>query len=219
MKPLLAIIALAVGGCATFKPLAGGGTGATLGGLMAPTSATLKQPQNPETASTQVIKRTESRTYGKAPSPRRAPQSYAPSVLPQVEANPAPEVITETVTEEVTSTVGASQKDTSREIAAKMASMRPVQMFGVLLLVVAAAMFHPIVKGFVGAGKDMQMWVAVAGLVCVFGPQLLAGNERMLLIGAMLGLAGLYLSTRLSYKNGLLDANKNGIPDKDETKA
>jgi len=119
--------------------------------------------------------------------------------------------------ERSSATIGAAQKDTAREIAAKLSSARPVQVVGVILILAALAMFHPAVAA-ITASRTFQMATGAVGLFLIFAPFVVVGNEKLLLLAGIGVPAGWFFIHRHGKLQGLVDANKNGIPDDQEAK-
>ncbi len=215
MKALALLLLLPLAGCAFApKPLSGGRSTSTLGG----DKVEIQAPENPATETKQTTKKTTVRKFAKAPaSNRNSPATVANSAtVEESPVQPAPQIEEETVTQEVTVEIGAAQKDTSRELAAKLQSMRPMQFLGAAFLIAALAMFHPAVRLLMGSSREMQIMVGAAGLFLIFAPQFIAGNELLIMGVTVGGLVALYVIKRSSYKSGIIDANKNGIPDDQE---
>jgi hypothetical protein len=120
----------------------------------------------------------------------------------------------ESVTEtEVKTSVGAAQKDTAREIGAKLAAMRPVQYVGFILILAALAMFHPVVRS-VTMSSTLQMVTGAVGILLIFLPMVIVGNEVILLV-AGIGIPTVWFFVHKHGKlQGLVDANKDGIDDR-----
>lgn len=122
------------------------------------------------------------------------------------------------VTETLRTSMGTAAEDYARKdwasiakLEAKLRSYGSIKLLGMGLILAALAMFHPAVRA--ATGTRIQVWTGAAGVALVFGAQMLAGNETLVLILAVVGLAAFYTFRRAGYKDGLLDANKNGIPD------
>lgn len=164
----LAIVACAVG-CA-FAPLRPGTSS------ISPQGITFKQSENPAQQSTQVYeKSTVIEPAGKLPDD------------PQVVSRP----LKTTTTERVSTTLGASQKDTGREIAAKLSSLKGVVWVGVLVFLFgAASAFYPPLKIIVGSTTTSAV-ACVAGLALIVLPSLIVGNE-VLMISVAIGAVLLY---------------------------
>lgn len=122
-------------------------------------------------------------------------------------------------TEEVHTKIGAAQKDTAREMAAKLGSMRPVMWVGILLFLFGASSFvWPITKAIIGGSVTTSAVITAAGVALIALPAMIVGNE-MLILGGGAGAAALYwFSHRHGKLQGLVDANKNGIDDREEAK-
>jgi len=156
---IAAFIAIAVGAilglcsCGTVRPQSGGGTTTTLGGGSAPTTVRTDAPENPQTPTTTTVEKTTERTYeippttdGSATASVRssdrehsetAPSSDdgsrgAPVAAPSTSS---PHVLHERTVERSTTTIGTAQKDTARELGARLANLRGVMWVGVLLLI------------------------------------------------------------------------------------
>ncbi len=182
--------------------------------------ATLAQPENPNAESGQAItyERTTEVSIPVEASTTTATTFPDGRTVTVTETLPAGTVKRESVKQGVVQNVSGSWKDTARELGAKLASYRPIQFFGAALILSAAAMFHPVFRAVVGGGKSTQMAVASVGVLMVFGPSLVVGNEKILIVAGLGFLAWHYLSSRLAYKEGIVDANNNGIPDDKEGK-
>jgi len=93
------------------------------------------------------------------------------------------------VTERVKTKIGAAQKDTAREMGAKLASLKGVVWVGLLLFVAGAASFvWPPLKAIVGSATTSAVAVA-AGIALMALPSLIVGNEILILclgVGAVL---------------------------------
>jgi len=93
--------------------------------------------------------------------------------------------------ERVETHIGAAQKDTAREVAAKLSSLKGVVWIGVLVFLFgAASLFYPPLKLIVGSTTTSIMAIA-AGLALIVLPSLLVGNE-LLILGVAGGGLGIY---------------------------
>ena len=111
-------------------------------------------------------------------------------------------------TERVETKIGASQKDTAREIGAKLASLRPVMYVGIVIFLFgAASLFWPPLKLLVGSTTTSLVAIA-AGISLIVLPSLVAGNE-ILILAVALGALGLYwFSHRHGKARGELESMK-----------
>ncbi len=163
MKWLL-LAALVLSGCSSFGPLKPGF------GTSAP-GVVFQQSANPADASEQTYKKT--------------------TITEPVTRLPEERPVKITTLEEVHTVLGAAQKDTAREIGAKLSSLKGIVWVGVLLFVVgAASAFYPPLKVIVGSVTTSAV-ISAAGLALIVLPSLIVGNEVLILcIGV--GAAGLY---------------------------
>ena len=96
------------------------------------------------------------------------------------------------VTEEVHTKIGAAQKDTAREIGAKLSALRGVTWIGVLLFIfgVASAVV-PWLKVLVGGSVTTSAVISAAGLALLILPTLVVGHE-ILILSVAVGAAALW---------------------------
>jgi hypothetical protein len=201
---------LLVSGCNTgaLRPLKGGAAKIEpVGNLAADVNLTLEPPDNPSTPSSQTTRDVREEKYVFAQPTERVTETKLAdgSVTKVTEVIPAGTVKVVSSTRDTNQQIGAAQKDTSREISAKLASFQPVQYVGIALLLVAAAMFHPAVRVAISGGKEVQMATAAIGLTLIFGPTLFVGNERIILFAGIGSLFVIYALSRLSYYKGRAD--------------
>jgi hypothetical protein len=97
---------------------------------------------------------------------------------------------TGTTTEEVHTKIGAAQKDTAREVAAKLSSLKGIVWLGVLIFLfgVASAVYPPL-KLLVGGSVTTSAVITAAGLALIVLPTLIVGHELLILAGSV-GAAG-----------------------------
>lgn len=199
--PIIAclLVCLPLGGCQGLRPQRGGVSTATLGGTSAPTVVTSGAPENPQTPTTTTVEKTTTREFtASAPElshrEHRAQAESAPSNASVPSDRPSvPSVsksdvlVREVVSERATTQTGAAQKDTARELGARMANMRGVMWVGVLLLVGG-----PLVGWKLGWLTN-GLIAGATGLGLIILAQVLPGNE------AWLGLAGLGLMPLVAF--------------------
>ena len=125
------------------------------------------------------------------------------------------------IKETLVTSLGINQHDQARDdwaavrkLEAKLKSYSGIKLFGFALILAALAMFHPAVRAI--TGTTGQVATGATGLVLVFGSQALAGNETMVAIVAVVGLAVYLFARRHGQLQGMVDANKNGIDDRRE---
>lgn len=214
MHALLAAVLLVsatLAGCSVLqpgpKPQRGGSATVSRPTAVSPATATITQPENPTGSSKQETKEQEATTYIFPQATEVVTETKQPdgSSIVVTEKIPAGTKKIVSASRDVRQEIGAAQKDDSREITAKLASFKPVQYVGIALLLVAAAMFHPLVRGAIGGGKEIQMATAGIGVALIFGPSLFVGNERLILLGGLAVLLVTYGLSRLAYYKGKHD--------------
>jgi hypothetical protein len=209
MRALFLFVVLAVlSGCATFKPQKGGQVKTSLSPTG--TSAEATQPENPADKAEQATSRTEKReTPVSMPTAQitetKAPDGTVTTTRVEFSSVTAKEEVSQTAS----ATVGAAQKDTARELAAKLAAMRPIQFAGIACLVFAAAgLFYAPLRIILGGGKQFPIAIGLLGAGLVVAPQLIAGNETLILIGAAVAAFVYWMSIRLTRKEAEADLLK-----------
>lgn len=127
-------------------------------------------------------------------------------------------------TEEVHTKIGAAQKDTAREMAAKLGSLRGVIWVGIIVFLFGvASAVHPYVKALVGGSMTTSAVIAAAGLAMIVLPSLIVGHE-VLILSVAGGAAALYF---FAHRHGgvraevktlreFMDVNRNGVDDREE---
>jgi hypothetical protein len=229
---LFPILFALVVGC-NYRPLKPGTTGVTTSanGM----HAELKQPENPAQTSAQdieetvsekivippgarvAIPRTQSQTNGTSTNAAAPSTDYANWFLAD-----KPVTIERTTKRSAGTKIGAAQKDTARELQAKLASVRWISWVGIVF--VAAGIFS-----FTQWGAVMMLPVRakfgliIAGGVLVFAPMVIAGNEALIIcIVVGCGIAWFLYekyhesNTERAYLKGKLDANGDGVDDRVE---
>jgi len=156
--------------------------------------AELVQSENPQAESTQVVERES--VY----APTNTAYVFNPAVWPSYPVR---------TVERVTTTIGAAQKDTSREIAAKLAATRPALWVGIGFIVLAGvfawkAWFTP---AAISAG---------VGLSLMLFSQAIATHTTLMLIIAGAALA-IFVVFR-AYDKGKLDSILPDNLDRNPTK-
>jgi hypothetical protein len=218
---LFAMLLVALAGCSLVRPFQSVQKGgkARVSGLQGLTSASqdMSQPENPKDAATQNRDETiESVTV----IPEGSTEDF---ITTDSQGKPAtnrltykkPTTRTYRHVLKAAQSVGAAQKDTGREIAAKLAAARPVQYMGVILVLAACAMFHPVVRAFV-ASTTVQAVVGAVGLSMIFGPMVIVGHEGLMIGGGLVLILIVFFMHRHGRLQGIVDANRNGIDDRTE---
>jgi hypothetical protein len=115
--------------------------------------------------------------------------------------------------------LGAAQKDTARELSAKLASLSGIVWVGVVVFLFGlASMFYPPLQALIGS-ITTSMMIAAGGVALMILPSLVVGNELLILAGVA-AVVGLYFfAHRHGQLRGLVDADKNGVDDRLEVPA
>jgi hypothetical protein len=230
MKTVLLCITLSLmAGCA-MRPLRPGA--ATIKSAAPSTgaqfSSELKQPENPAQSAAQNFERTTETTLP-LPAGTRVEERMvsrdekkpdaAPVVTEKTIVLSAPAVQTTRTVEKAGTTIGAAQKDTARELGAKLASLRGIVWVGVVMFLFGiATLAYPPLRAIIGS-VTTSVAIIIGGIALMVLPTLIVGNELIILGGVALGVAGWFFAHRHGRLQGFVDANKNGIDDRTEAAA
>ena len=222
MKKLLLIIpVLALAGC-TIAPLKGG-RATTLSKPTQGIEQTVVQSDNPAAVSKQDQETVRTKTYT-VPSGSRlvetrvsADASGAPITNAQTMIISAPMAVTEHEETRAKSELGAAQKDTARELSAKLASLKGIVWVGVIVFLFGiGSMFYPPLKAIIGSITTSAA-ITVGGLALIVLPTVIVGNE-LLIMGGVAAAVGLwFLAHRHGQLRGQVDAGA-GVASNSETK-
>lgn len=231
MKTLLLFSTLAfVVGCASTRPLRPGTSKIT--SSAPPTGAQfaseLKQPENPAQSAAQNFERTTETTL---PLPvgtkvqertithdERQPTA-PPVVIEKVITLEKPTVQTTRTVEKAGTIIGAAQKDTARELGAKLASLKGIVWVGVVMFLFGiATLAYPPLRVIIGS-VTTSLAIMAGGVALMVLPTLVVGNELLILGGVAAAVGGWFLAHRHGQLKGFIDANKNGIDDRKEARA
>lgn len=107
--------------------------------------------------------------------------------------------------------LGAAQKDTARELAAKLASLKGIVWLGVgLFLFGLATLFYPPLKLLVGSVTTSAA-ITAGGLALIVLPTLIVGNEILILAGVATAVGLWFLAHRHGQLRGLVDAAESEV--------
>ena len=191
LAALFSILAACTGCAGAFTRAQKGGTAhSQIGGLAkVPLTQELRQPENPAAAAVQTARVQEERTIT-YPAGSRFSEIETTGTNETTRVISVTNVVVETIKRNVEtgSTIGAAQKDTAREVGAKLASMRPVQILGCLLILCCLAMFHPAIRVIV-ASSTLQWVCGGVGLALIFLPVVVVDLAPT--IQAVLAIAGI----------------------------
>ena len=195
-------------GC-SIAPLKGGH--ATTSGVIGQTVA---QGDNPAQASRQDQETVKTRSYTVPAGSRLEETRVASSAggVPVTNAQAvvisAPMAVVEHEETRAKTELGAAQKDTAREISAKLASLKGIVWVGVALFLFGlATLFYPPLKLLIGSVTTSAAILA-GGLALMILPSLVVGNELLILAGVAAAVGLWFLAHRHGQLRGLVDAAK-----------
>ena len=225
MKPTILLLAVVVlAGCTSTAPLKGG-KATTLSKPTQGIEQTVVQSDNPAQVSRQDQETVRTRSYTVPTGSRledvHVTESDAGTVATNVQAVvvSAPMPVVEREETRAKTELGAAQKDTAREIGAKLASLKGIVWVGVAMFAFGlASIFYPPLKLLIGSVTTSAA-IAVGGLALMVLPTLIVGNELFILGGVGVAVGGWFLAHRHGRLQGFVDANKDGIDDRLEAAA
>ena len=181
---------------------------------------TLTQGENPSAPSRQDQETIRVRTYtlpagtrilspNPLSGPLSAPSSSPHSALPPSTINyqlSTPVLVTEREETRAKTELGAAQKDTAREIAAKLSSLKGIVWAGIALFVFGlASLFWAPLKVLIGSVTTSAA-ITLGGLALMVLPSLIVGNE-LLILGAVTAVVAIwFLAHRHGQLRGLVTA-------------
>jgi hypothetical protein len=126
----------------------------------------------------------------------------------------APMPITEREETRAKTELGAAQKDSARELGAKLASLKGIVWVGVAMFVFGlASIFYPPLKLLIGSVTTSAA-ICAGGLALMVLPTLVVGNELLILAGVAAAVGLWFLAHRHGRLQGFVDANRNGVDDR-----
>ena len=205
-----ALVLLMVSGCA-MSPLKGG-KATTLSKPTQGIEQSVVQGDNPAQASRQDQETVRTKSYT-VPTGSRLMETRivtdgagAPVTNSQVLLVSAPMAVTEHETTRATTELGAAQKDTARELSAKLASLKGIVWVGVVVFLFGlATMFYPPLKLIIGS-VTTSVAIIVGGLALMVLPTLIVGNELLILLGVGASVGVWFFAHRHGQLRGLVDA-------------
>jgi hypothetical protein len=226
MKWSLAWMVLAlclVSGCGT-RPLKGGRaviSRKAAGGV----EQTLVQGENPAQVTKEDQETVKVRSYtlpaGSRIEEARVTESPAGVPVTNVQAVvvSAPMPVQEREETRAKTELGAAQKDTAREVGAKLASLRGIVWVGLgLFLFGLASLFYPPLKLVIGSVTTSAAMV-LGGIALMVLPSLVVGNELLILGGVAVAVGGWFLAHRHGQLRGTVESSKKGEPGTVEAEA
>lgn len=196
-------------GCASTAPLKGG-KATTLSKPTHGIEQTVVQSDNPAAVSRQDQETVRTRSYT-VPTGSRL-ESGTTNAAAVVVSAPMPVVEREET--RAKTELGAAQKDTARELGAKLASLKGIVWVGVAMFVFGlASIFYPPLKLLIGSVTTSAA-ICAGGLALMILPTLVVGNELLILGGVGVAVGGWFLAHRHGRLQGFVDANKDGVDDR-----
>jgi hypothetical protein len=216
---IIILCLLALTGC-TIAPLQGGR--ATTSQLAGHIEQSVTQGENPSQASRQDQETVRTKTYT-VPAGSRMVETHvtadvggAPVTNAQSLLISAPMAVTEHEETRAKTELGAAQKDTARELSAKLASLKGIVWVGVALFIFGlATLFYPPLKLIVGS-VTTSVAIIVGGLALMVLPTLVVGNELLILLGVGAAVGVWFFAHRHGQLRGLVDAAKGVGEDVDQ---
>ena len=198
-------------GC-NLAPLKGGR--ATTSGII---GQTVVQGDNPAQPSRQDQETVKTRSYT-VPAGSRMEESHVTATdigvtVTNVQAVvvSAPMPVVEHEETRAKTELGAAQKDTARELSAKLASLKGIVWVGVVMFLFGlASMFYPPLQAIVGSVTTSAAIVA-GGLALIILPTLIVGNELLILAGVASAVGLWFLAHRHGQLRGLVDAAEAAV--------
>ena len=204
---------LVVIGCAS-KPLKGGRAVTSprpAGGV----EQTIVQGENPAQVTKQDQETVRVRSYtlpaGSRIEEARVERSVAAAPVTNVQSVivSAPMPVQEREETRAKTELGAAQKDTAREVGAKLASLRGVVWVGLgLFLFGLATLFYPPLKLIIGSVTTSAAMV-LGGVALMVLPTLIVGNELLILGAVGLAVGGWFLAHRHGQLRGTVESSKS----------
>ena len=208
------VLMLALGGCTNPAPLKGG-KATTLNKPTRGIEQTVVQSENPAAVSKQDQETVRTKTYT-VPAGSRLVETHvtadaggAPITNAQALLISAPMAVTEHEETRAKTELGAAQKDTARELSAKLASLKGIVWLGVAMFLFGlASVFYPPLRAIVGSVTTSAA-ILVGGLALMVLPTLIVGNELLILAGVVMAVGGWFLAHRHGELRGLVNGAKS----------
>jgi hypothetical protein len=182
-----------------------------------PAGSRMEQAQMGEGESPREPKLQESAAEIRARGDARPPGRHQPSTLnpqPSTTSEPstsfvlsAPMPVVEKEETHVRTELGAAQKDTARELGAKLSSLKGIVWVGVGLFVFGlASLVWPPLKVVIGSVTTSAA-LMLGGVALMVLPSLIVGNELLILGGVAVAVGGWFLAHRHGQLRGVVAAS------------
>jgi len=219
-KTLLVNVAVLVtvgmlSGCA-MAPLKGG-RASTLSKPAQGIEQTVTQGDNPAQPSRQDQETVRTKTYtvpaGSRIEDARVTANDAGAMVTNMQAVvvSAPMPVVEHEETRAKTELGAAQKDTARELSAKLASLKGIVWVGVAMFLFGlASLFYPPLKLIIGS-VTTSIAITVGGIALMILPSLIVGNELLILAGVAAAVGLWFFAHRHGQLRGLVDAAEAAV--------
>jgi len=211
----LLVMTLLFSGCA-IAPLKGGHA-STVSKSSQGIEQSVVQGENPAQVSRQDQETVRTKTYT-VPAGSRLVETHvtadavgAPVTNAQAVLISAPMPVVEHEETRAKTELGAAQKDTARELSAKLASLKGIVWVGVAMFLFGlASIFYPPLKLIIGS-VTTSVAILVGGIALMVLPSLIVGNELLILgcVGAAVGVW--FFAHRHGQLRGLVDAAEAAV--------
>jgi len=107
--------------------------------------------------------------------------------------------------------LGAAQKDTARELSAKLASLKGIVWVGLLMFIFGlASIFYPPLQAIIGS-VTTSIAILAGGIALMILPSLVVGNELWILAGVASAVGLWFFAHRHGQLRGLVDAAEAAV--------
>ena len=167
----------------------------------------VQQGENPAQVSRQDQETVRTKTYTVPAG------SQLVSASNQVVVVSAPMAVVEHEETRANTELGAAQKDTARELSAKLASLKGIVWVGVVLFLFGlATLFYPPLQALIGS-LTTSAAILAGGLALMVLPSLVVGNELLILAGVASAVGLWFFAHRHGQLRGLVDAAEAAVDD------
>lgn len=206
-------------GCGSPRPLKGG-KATTLSKSTQGIEQSVVQGDNAAQTSRQDQETVKTRSYTLPAGSRieetqvRETEAGLPVTNVQAVVVSAPTPVIEREETRAKTELGAAQKDTAREIGAKLSSFKGIVWLGAGLFVFGlASMFYPPLRAIIGS-VTTSLAITGGGIALMVLPSLIVGNELLILGGVAVVVGAWFLAHRHGRLRGMVDANNNAVDDR-----
>jgi hypothetical protein len=175
---------------------------------------TITQSQNPSLPSSQSLDTIKIRTYTLPAGSwldqdfltRQSAAQAGPTTPPLHHSITPLLAVTEREESHATTRLGAAQKDSAREFAAKLSSLKGIVWLGVTLLIFGiTSLIWPPLRTIIGSITTSAA-ITLGGFALMLLPTLIVGNELLILAGVALSLGAWFLAHRHGHLRGQLSS-------------